>query len=132
MKNFITESEIEQIALDILSEDLGYKILRPSGIISRLLDKVYLKSLLIHAANKAHGQAHKARTQSQPAQELYLPDTRQNINRCDSPHMIDDRGERLLVGGGLPKYGQTETIFNFLFATVLHIQLYIIYLAFCY
>ena len=27
MKNFITESEIEQIALDILSEDLGYKVL---------------------------------------------------------------------------------------------------------
>jgi type I restriction enzyme R subunit len=27
MKNFITESEIEQIALDILSDDLGYKVL---------------------------------------------------------------------------------------------------------
>jgi type I restriction enzyme, R subunit len=27
VKNFITESEIEQIALDILSEDLGYKVL---------------------------------------------------------------------------------------------------------
>ena len=85
MKNFITESEIEQIALDILSEDLVYKVFRPSGIISRLLDKVYLKSLLTHAANKAHGQAHKAQTQNQPAQELYLPDTGQNIILCDSP-----------------------------------------------
>ena len=27
MANFITESEIEQIALDILSEDLGYTVL---------------------------------------------------------------------------------------------------------
>ena len=27
MANFITESEIEQIALDILSDDLGYTVL---------------------------------------------------------------------------------------------------------
>ncbi len=33
---------------------------------------------------------------------------------------------------GLAKYGLTEIIFSFLFTIVLHIQLDIVYLAFCY
>ena len=39
--------------------------------------------------------------------------------------------KRQQATGDLPKYGLTEVIFGFLYSIVLHIQLDIIYLAFC-
>ena len=87
----------------------------------------------------APSQAHLQGTQSQqhisqPAKELAFCSAWATVFRlteliCNT--LLTDRGKGERTTGGLPKYGLTKVIFSICNSIVLHIQLDIIYLAFC-
>jgi hypothetical protein len=95
----------------------------------------------------SNSQRHKASTlastlagthnllhRSQPAKELAFCSAWVTVFRWTQlkfKSLITDRQKGERTTGGLPKYGLTEVIFGICNSTVLHIQLDIIYLAFC-